>query len=174
MKDQKVIRICLWTAFAVYVFALLNILFLSRSGRFPYGSFLEYVKYSVNLIPLKTVWEYVQEYMLEGAWILSIAIRNIAGNFVLFFPMGMLLPCLFPKTLKFRRTVLISFCTVLCVELIQLFLRRGIFDVDDLILNVSGWLLGFAVLKIPFINKILKKCFLLPQTECVTEKGAAL
>ena len=103
--------------------------------------------------------------MAQGPWILTLAIRNIGGNFILFFPMGMFLPCLFPKTQKFRRTLLISFCTILCVELIQLLLRRGIFDVDDLILNISGWLIGFAVLKIPFVNKILMKMYLLPQAE---------
>ena len=165
MKTQKIVRICLWTAFAVYSFALVYILFLSRSGRFPYNSFWEYVKYSVNLIPFKTVWGYVEDYMAQGPWILTLAIRNIGGNFILFFPMGMFLPCLFPKTQKFRRTLLISFCTILCVELIQLLLRRGIFDVDDLILNISGWLIGFAVLKIPFVNKILMKMYLLPQAE---------
>lgn len=168
MKTQKIVRICLWTAFAVYGFALVYILFLSRSGRFPYNSFWEYVKYSVNLIPFKTVWGYVEDYMAQGPWILTLAIRNIGGNFILFFPMGMFLPCLFPKTQKFRRTLLISFCTILCVELIQLLLRRGIFDVDDLILNISGWLIGFAVLKIPFVKKLLEKFFILP---CAAEEN---
>ena len=157
MKTQKIARICLWAAFAVYGFALIYILFLSRIGRYQYGSFLEYVKYSVNLIPFKTVWGYVEDYIAEGPWVLTLAVRNIGGNFILLFPMGMFLPCLFPKTKNFRRTVLISFCTILCVELIQLLLRCGIFDVDDLILNISGWFLGFAVLKIPFVDKILKK-----------------
>lgn len=162
MKTQKTVRICLWTVFAVYGFALIYILFWSRIGRYRYDSFFEYVKYSVNLIPFKTVWGYVEDYIAEGPWVLTLAIRNIGGNFILFFPMGMVLPCLFPKTQKFRRTVLISFCTILCVELIQLLLRCGIFDVDDLILNISGWFIGFAMLKIPFINKILEKFFILP------------
>ena len=161
MKTQKISRIFIWIAFAVYGLALLSILFLSRTGRFPYNSFWEYVKYSVNLIPFKSIREYVLDYMARGSWVLTLAIRNIGGNFILFFPMGAFLPCLFPKAQKFRRTLLISFCTILCVELAQLLLRRGIFDVDDLLLNLSGWWLGFAVLKIPFINKILKKLFLL-------------
>ena len=165
MKTQKTVRICLWTVFAVYGIALIYILFLSRIGRYQYDSFFEYVKYSVNLIPFKTVWGYVEDYIAEGPWVLTLAIRNIGGNFILFFPMGMVLPCLFPKTQKFRRTVLISFCTILCVELIQLLLRCGIFDVDDLILNISGWFLGFAVLKIPFVDKILKKICVLSYEE---------
>ena len=157
MEIRKIIRICLWTAFAVYGLALIYILFLSRIGRYPYNSFWEYVKYSVQLIPFKTVWGYVEDYMEKGSWILALAFRNIAGNFVLFFPMGIFLPCLFPKMQKFCRNALISFCTIICVESIQLLLRCGIFDIDDLILNISGWLLGFAALKIPFVDKILKK-----------------
>ena len=162
MKTQKIVRICLWTAFAVYGFALVYILFLSRSGRYPYNSFWEYVKYSINLIPFKTVWGYVQDYMEQGSWILTLAIRNVGGNFILFLPMGIFLPCLFPKTQKFRVTIWISVCMILCVELLQLLLRCGIFDVDDMILNISGWFIGFAMLKIPFINKILEKIFILP------------
>ena len=154
---RKLVRNFLWVAFAIYVLVLLDVLLLGRGSGLGYGSFGNYLKYSVNLIPFKSVWEYVEDYMTRGSWILPLAIRNIAGNFVLFFPMGMILPCLFSKTQKFRRTVLISVCTVLCVEAIQLFTRRGIFDVDDVILNVSGWLLGFAVLKIPFISNVLKR-----------------
>ena len=162
---KKFVRICLWSAFVIYGFVLVYILFLSRSGRFPYNSFWEYVKYSVQLVPFKTILEYVMDYMAKGSWVLTLSIRNIGGNFILFFPMGIFLPCLFPKTLKFRVTVLISFCTILCVELIQLLLRRGIFDVDDLILNISGWLIGFAILKNPFIKKLLTKMRLLLQAE---------
>ena len=157
MKNQKTIKICLWTAFSVYCLVLAFLLLLSRFERCLYSSFAEYVKYSVNLIPFKTVWRYVELYMTKGSWILPIAVRNIAGNIALFFPMGILLPFLFPKMRSFRRILLIAICTTLCVELAQLFLRYGICDVDDVILNVAGWLLGFAVLKIPFINRILNR-----------------
>ena len=146
MKTQKTVRICLWTAFAVYGLALFYILFLSRAGRFPYGSFWEYVKYSVNLIPFKTVWGYVEDYIAKrGLWIIGLAIRNIGGNFIMFLPMGIFLPCLFPKTRKFRVTAQVSFCTILSVELTQLLLRRGIFDVDDLILNLYGMIAGYVI-----------------------------
>ena len=166
MKTQKNVRCFLWATFVVYGFVLLYILFWSRIGRFPYDSFFEYVKYSVNLIPFNTVWGYVEDYIAKRElWIIGLAIRNIGGNFILFFPMGIFLPCLFPKTRKFRVTAQVSFCTILSVELTQLLLRRGIFDVDDLILNVSGWLIGFAMLRIPFFHKILKKFFILPCEE---------
>ncbi len=164
MKTQKTVRVCLWITFAVYGFALVYILFLNqRGGRYPYESFWEYMRYSVNLIPFKTIWGYVADYMEKGSWILTLAIRNIFGNFVLFFPMGMFLPCLFSQAQKFSKTVPISVCTIFGVEILQLLLRRGIFDVDDLILNIAGWLLGFVVLKIPFINRLLMKSFLLPK-----------
>ena len=171
MWNRKTARIFLWTAFAFYHLFLLGVLFLGRGGRFQGDSFWEYAKYSVNLIPFRTIWGYVRDYMEQGGQILALAFRNIAGNFVLFFPMGIFLPCLFPKTEKFHKTALISICTIFGVELLQLLLRRGIFDVDDLILNISGWLLGFAVLKNPFINKILKKIYLLPQPEDIALHG---
>ena len=157
MKNQKTIKICLWTAFSVYCLVLAFYLFVSRVGGSPYGTFAEYVKYSFNPIPFKTMWELVAQCVIRGSWFIPIAVRNIAGNIALFFPMGILLPFLFPKMRSFRRILLIAICTTLCVELAQLFLRCGICDVDDVILNVAGWLLGFAVLKIPFINRILNR-----------------
>jgi glycopeptide antibiotics resistance protein len=35
-------------------------------------------------------------------------------------------------------------------------LRVGIIDVDDVIFNVSGGMIGYGIIKIPFINKLLK------------------
>ena len=60
---------------------------------------------------------------------------------------------------KLPRTVLFSFCTILAVEIVQLLLRRGIFDIDDLILNMAGWILGYLTLSIPFIRKAMIKMY---------------
>ena len=102
--------------------------------RFPYQSVWEYIRNSVNLIPFKTIWDYAVDVAVKP-WMLGIAIRNVLGNLVLFYPMGMCLPCLFPRIRTLKQTVLISLCTILSVEIIQIIFRRGIFDIDELVVN---------------------------------------
>ena len=160
MNRRKIMRSILWTVFGIYVCVVVGILFLGgRNDRFPYQSVWEYIRNSVNLIPFKTIWDYAVDVAVKP-WMLGIAIRNVLGNLVLFYPMGMCLPCLFPRIRTLKQTVLISLCTILSVEIIQIIFRRGIFDIDDLILNMAGWILGFLTLSIPIVRKCVRKmCF---------------
>ena len=157
MNIRKFSRILLWTAFVIYSFAVFCILFLSgRTGRFPYESIWDYIRHSVNLIPFKTIWGYVMDVMAKR-WMLGLAVKNVFGNFILFYPMGIFLSCLFRRVRTIRKSLLISLCTILAVETVQLVFRLGIFDIDDLILNMAGWILGCLTVSIPFVRKILTK-----------------
>lgn len=150
---KKTLKLILWGAFAVYLLALLYILFLSRPPRIQY-SVSEYFLMKMNLLPFKTIVHYISIYSYGYA---SLAIRNIVGNFLLFLPMGAFLPCLFKKTNKFWKIIIVVTATVLLVEILQGLLRVGTPDIDDLILNLSGAIFGFAIFKIPFINKTIRK-----------------
>ena len=170
MNGRKIMRGILWAVFVIYACVVLGILFFeTRSGRFPYGSVWEYIRYSVNLIPFKTIWGYAMDVMTKP-WMLGIAIRNVLGNLVLFYPMGIFLSCLFSRIRTLKQTVLISLCTILSVECIQLIFRRGVFDIDDLILNMAGWMLGFLTFSIPFVRRLLKKMSILNENEILTER----
>ena len=156
---RKFARILLWTAFAVYGCAVFGILFLgTRGGRFPYDSVWEYMKHSVQPIPFKTIFGYVRD-VIAKRWMLGLAVKNVLGNFILFYPMGIFLPCLFKKVRTLKKTLLIAFGTILSVEIVQLVFRLGIFDVDDLILNIAGWILGYLTLSIPFVRKCMMKMY---------------
>ena len=165
MNRRKIMRSILWTVFVIYACVVVGILFLGgRNDRFLYQSVWEYIRNSVNLIPFKTIWDYAVDVAVKP-WMLGIAIRNVLGNLVLFYPMGMCLPCLFPRIRTLKQTVLISLCTILSVEIIQIIFRRGIFDIDDLILNMTGWLLGFLTFSIPFVRRVLVKLYFLREKE---------
>lgn len=130
--------------FALYCLFVFAVLFVGRKGsNTRFESFGTYIREAFNIIPFKTIAECVSHIVggeyFERKW----AIRNIFGNFVLFYPMGIFLPCFFPDTGTCSQTVRISFCTILSVELIQMMFRIGFFDIDDVILNMTGWLLGF-------------------------------
>ena len=75
-------------------------------------------------------------------------VRNARGNFLLFFPLGVLLP-LVSRRVRFWRGVQIAVAVSLGIELVQcLSSAWGSYraaDVNDLILNVMGAALGMAI-----------------------------
>ena len=76
--------------------------------------------------------------------------RNMEGmvlNAIMFAPLGFLLPAYFERYRHWGRTLAAGFLTSLTVELTQLFTFRAT-DVDDLIMNTLGTLVGFLLAKL--------------------------
>jgi glycopeptide antibiotics resistance protein len=74
--------------------------------------------------------------------------ENLLGNVILFLPMGFLLPLLFSRYRNFILLFLTAFFCSFSIEAIQYFISinwgyNRIADIDDLVLNVSGALLGY-------------------------------
>ena len=158
---KKVVRPILWVAFVIYCLILIYILFLSR-GSLAHYSYDRYFRQFTNFIPFKTIVEYIQRYR-NGFQILSVT--NLLGNLMLFLPMGMALPCLFKKLNRFWKVVLCVLTVVVLVEITQGLLRVGSIDIDDVIFNVSGAMIGYAIIKIPTINKLLQRINLVYTSE---------
>ena len=72
------------------------------------------------------------------------SLRNLVGNILLFMPLGFSIPLRFNVN-KFWKVVLLGFFTSCVVEVIQLFTSIRSFDVDDLILNTLGAIIGFVL-----------------------------
>ncbi|MET0638156.1 MAG: VanZ family protein [Chitinophagaceae bacterium] len=70
---------------------------------------------------------------------------NIGGNILGFVPLGFLFPLLLFRSGKAWKTLLLVFAISLFFELTQYYTGRGVFDVDDLLLNTTGGLIGFLV-----------------------------
>lgn len=95
---------------------------------------------SVNLIPLKEIGGYLFEANVSA----NLALTNVLGNIVIFVPLGLLLQLLRPKQPKLR-TVGIVFLISVAVESAQFILGLGSTDVDDVILNTLGGILGVFI-----------------------------
>lgn len=93
-----------------------------------------------NFILFKTITINIQN--LSGWHDLS----NLIGNIVAFIPLGIFLVLLSKK--KFKGVLAFSFCLSLSLECLQIVFTIGNFDVDDLILNTSGGLLGYFSIKL--------------------------
>ncbi len=134
-KKERIISIII---FVIYIIALGYFLFFAESmGRTTRGE-----EYHYNLQPLfeiKRIWRSRQ---ILG---MKYVILNFAGNVIAFIPFGYLLPKMVKKKPRLFHTVLFSFEFSLLVELTQLISRTGSFDVDDLILNTFGGLIGYIL-----------------------------
>jgi glycopeptide antibiotics resistance protein len=74
-------------------------------------------------------------------------VKQIGGNLLLGVPFGILLPVLIPKARGLLRVVFVTALVMLCVETAQGMLVEGrAFDVDDVILNTLGALIGYLLL----------------------------
>ncbi|MFJ8042393.1 VanZ family protein [Kitasatospora sp. NPDC096147] len=75
------------------------------------------------------------------------AARQVGGNVLLGVPFGLLLPVLWPKARGAFRVLVRTAAVMLLVELVQGALITGrAFDVDDVLLNTTGALLGYLLL----------------------------
>ncbi|MFF7314052.1 VanZ family protein [Streptomyces sp. NPDC008137] len=75
------------------------------------------------------------------------AVRQIGGNILLGVPFGILVPVVAPRTRGILRVLLMTAIVMLMVEFAQGALVTGrAFDIDDVILNTSGALIGYLLL----------------------------
>ena len=104
----------------------------------------EYHWRSNNFVPFKTIFFYL--YIADVN--LNIRIENLAGNVIGFIPFGFILPLLMKKFQRLSAVILGTFCLSLTFEILQLLFEFGSFDVDDLILNTFGGMLGYIPAKL--------------------------
>ena len=109
--------------FILYMLALYYLL-LSTENAFAYGT---------NFIPFKEMTRYAMG--SKGFF------YNVIGNIILFIPFGFFVSH-YIQAKKTHQITIIAFITSLTAELIQYKIGRA-FDVDDIILNIVGAIIGF-------------------------------
>ena len=77
---------------------------------------------------------------------------NLIGNTAMFIPLGIVWPAVFKKLNTHAKVIAAGFGTSLTIELLQLPFFDRASDVDDLILNTLGFLMGYG------IYLLVKKC----------------
>lgn len=127
-----------WVLFVSYLALLVYFLIFAESlGRDPSQR-----DYAYNLELFKEIRRFYiyRKQLGMGAFFL-----NVFGNVIAFMPCGFFLPIVSRRSRKWYNTVLLSFLFSLSVETLQLILRVGSFDVDDLLLNTLGGSFGYIV-----------------------------
>ena len=143
----------LWWLFGVYCIVLFIILFMRK--QFDIGlPYWEQVKMSINLVPFRTI--YGSVYIIvhrTNPYLIPHEIISLLGNFALFMPFGYFIPRLFEKYRVFIKFILFTFVVLLSIETLQVLTIRGCFDVDDIILNLAGAVIGFFIARIAKFRK---------------------
>lgn len=132
-----------WLLFYLYIILLSYFLFFSER----YGRDYILEEYQYNLILFKEIKRFITYREQIG---LERFVVNIFGNVLAFAPFGFLLPLLNKKYRNFFLVVFLSLLFSLVVETIQMLLKVGIFDVDDLLMNTVGGTGGYLFYLICF------------------------
>jgi glycopeptide antibiotics resistance protein len=90
-----------------------------------------------NYIPFKTILPY-----LLGDNGFLIGALNIGGNITFLIPIGFLLPFAFAQ-IDWKKSLVVAVLSGMSIELTQVLLHIGIFDIDDVILNGLGVMIGY-------------------------------
>ena len=93
-----------------------------------------------NFIPWRTIGIYLAD-LDSGFWL-----RNLVGNLILLLPLGLVGPIVFPWLDRWLRVLLAAVAISLAIEVAQPWVPDRSADVDDLLLNVVGALLGYALI----------------------------
>ncbi|MDD9270789.1 VanZ family protein [Paenibacillus sp. GCM10023248] len=153
MQPKKLIRDVIVPAFyALYMHVVFKII-LFKFGRMEFGFLLDRVHQDVehprymkerllsgNLQPFETITSTLRNMTSHNLY-------NLIGNIAIFMPLGVFLYVIYKQqgltcVGVFMRALALS----LSLEVLQVVFSIGRFDVDDLILNVFGGLLGYGLM----------------------------
>ncbi|HWR24372.1 MAG TPA: VanZ family protein [Feifaniaceae bacterium] len=154
---KKLMRVLLYVTFACYCIVIVYLLFLNREYRFAQSGMTlqEYMRTAVNLVPFRTIAELVTR-TAQRTINPDIVFDNAIGNLLLFFPMGIYMPTVRRGTRKLGKFLKKMLLIVFVLESLQLLLRVGSFDVDDILLNVAGAAAGYGIWKTGAVQRVLR------------------
>lgn len=148
-KKKETLRIVAILLFLAYLLLLAYLLFFSSA----YGR-TEEMGYRYNLKPFLEIARGIR-YIDQVGY--SYVLMNIGGNIAAFMPFGWLVPLISLRRQNTGKILFQTFLLSLSAETIQLVTRTGAFDVDDLILNTLGGILGYWCYYLLFGRRRKKK-----------------
>lgn len=136
-KKEKIL-IGLYILFFMYLCLMIWEVFIG-----PYRSYSDVRRY--NLYPFKTVMEFLLNATKHNSQIIFI---NLIANIITFIPLGFFITLIFRRSCKLINTTLLCVLIIICIEIGQFLLNVGVLDIDDIILNTVGCVLGFMLYKV--------------------------
>lgn len=119
--------------FIAYVVLLVYFLLFAERG---------YTTDGFNVTPFDEISRYITYRESLGFKLVAL---NLGGNILGFSPLGFMLPIVNSRFNRMISTVLFCFLFSMTIEVIQLIAHVGCFDVDDMILNTIGGIVGYIL-----------------------------
>lgn len=127
------------------------LLYLAQMTVFPLSIGMTFER-KYNFMPFSTIMMFIPDLLehglvndLQNSGLTAGAI-NIIGNIAVFIPVGLIVPLMGEKFRRFKNTFLMGFGVSLVIEITQLLFVEGRhMDIDDLILNTFGTVVGWAL-----------------------------
>src|SRR6185312_16642010 len=93
---------------------------------------------ALNLVPFRTI----AHYFREGGWVMLV---NVPGNVLAFVPVGLILPVVRGRRTSVWEILLAGAGLSIFIETAQYVSGRRFADVDDVVLNALGAVIGYLV-----------------------------
>ncbi|MGV8905580.1 MAG: VanZ family protein [Acetobacterium sp.] len=158
IKNNRV-RFLVKVIFFTYLACLIILTLLPDSSNITYES-------TYNFTPLTSIDDFFSDMMVNGIfnwtflatkptefldiimYTFTDSFKNLVGNILIFVPLGFLFPLCRKKNVRFFEAFLVILGSSCAIELIQfLFLTSRRADVDDVILNLVGGIIGYLIYK---------------------------
>ena len=136
------VRRAAWIGLTLYTLTALHVLLFSDHRIHSVQRFSDWYTIQYNLVPFESIAAYLLNF---DSYNFDVWFFNTFGNILVFLPLGIFLPVLFPRMRTAFRVIISAFSCSLAIELIQFVTWLGQFDVDDLILNAAGAYIGYAI-----------------------------
>lgn len=156
-QKRTTVRNTLWMIFVFYLFNLIWLLYfddaydrIASKTDFP-----TYIALRTNFLPLVTIRRFLTN--ISNDTYASSAVFNLVGNIAAFMPLGFFCPLLISFLKKPWFFIPLLILCLVGIEGLQLLLRVGSCDVDDVILNMLGALLIYLFMKLPDVQRYTKR-----------------
>lgn len=140
IKYYIIFYLVLLTSITMYIgrldvhFSLKNLKYFNYYDMVPFESLMRYINHKASL---------------------KLILRNIGGNVVMLIPLSFLLMVKNKKYNNILNQIKIILPIILCIEFLQLYSDTGVFDIDDIILNLCGVIVfTFLITRFHIIDKI--------------------
>ena len=142
-KQNSLWQVLLQSSFFVYVFMVLTL-----TGYFILFRELTYNEWWQRMLMRIERRDHVNFELMEIFKIYKITDKQILGNFVMLLPLGIYLPLLYKKLSAFIPFLIASLMIAILIEVLQLATSYRSVDIDDVLLNTTGAVIGFILYKI--------------------------
>lgn len=151
MKNKRKVMRIIWWIYIVLLFLVVVIKFRGSFSelreRMNYYSMENSINY--NLVPFKSIGSQIKH--ISESW----ALINLLGNIVPFVPFGFLLPIAYKRINSFVKVFSVGLLSVILIEVFQFITKLGSFDVDDIMLNSIGIIIGYFLIWL--VNRFIIK-----------------